>query len=901
MDKKTDAISTERWARIQSVFDAAMDLSPGERTAYVATECEGDDALRNQIEALMLAANTDEDVVGDLLQSAAFSLFDDSSRLGTTIGPFKLIRAIGEGGMGVVFLAQRDDHEFVQDVAIKVLHKGIVSEDTQQRFLAERQILADLNHPNIARLLDGGQTEDGLPYIVMEHIDGEPLVDYCNHHNLPLRARLALFQQVCSAVAEAHRSLIVHRDIKSNNILVGSDGTPKLLDFGIAKVLRNQLGELDLAKTHFHDRLLTPDSASPEQITGETITTATDIYSLGILLYELLAGCRPFRLADSTVGEMERTICHELPMPPSEALGQILDESKAEWAVVASRRGTTPNRLAARLRGELDSIVLMAIKKEPRRRYLSAKDFSDDISRYLDGEPVKAIRDSRGYRAMKFISRNRLAVSVATAFVTAISAFAVTNYIQSKEIAAQAVDLAAQARDMAIQNQNMEDTLGFLGNVFIAASPEGLQKREPSALDILNFAEQKTADELSGRPAIIGRLLQTIGSGYLGQEQNTKALELYEESLNLITASYGPDHPVTAGILHDLGRYHWTRNWDVAADYYVRALAILEREESIEQFGVAPEHQRFALQRLLRDMAELEIARGLWDKSQSYIDEALAISRQLTPSTRTSTEIGHNLIILGAVHLRRGNLDRSDRYYALALAEFKGTYGPTHTLVAEALNEMALSKHAQGKLEEAEGLYKEVVSTLASVFDENDSRLLPAKADLGRFLSAQGKHQQAQQLLIDVTEGLRQRGDSYELAFNLVQLAVATTRLAQYDRAERMLDEALSIYADTIEPAHLFIGEAFRQYGNLRLQQERYRDAVVYFDDALAILLPQLGENHWQTAVTMSEKAEALIHLNERDQAHVLLQTAAPLLASLLGEGHRLSQEAQARLLRLAP
>ncbi len=898
MTDKTDSISTERWAQIQRIFDAAMDLDALDRTAYISEACGSDENLRNQIEALMLAADSDEDLVSDLVRSATDRLIDTEKRLTQPIGPFRLVEAIGEGGMGVVYLARRDDHEFVQNVAIKVLHKRIINEETQRRFLAERQILADLNHPNIARLLDGGQTDDGQPYIVMEYIDGKPLVEYCDDNRLAIDQRLDLFRQVCQAVAEAHRSLIVHRDIKSNNILVGQDGTPKLLDFGIAKVLGNHLGELDLAQTQLHDRLLTPDSASPEQITGQAITTATDIYSLGILLYELLCGCRPFRLAYSTAGEMEQTICNEIPLAPHNALDSRLREDDIDIEEVARNRSCSPSRLRARLRGELDCIVLMALKKEPRRRYRSVNDFSDDINRHLQGEPIRAVRDSRRYRFMKFVTRNRIPVAAATVFMVSVSAFAITNYIQSKEIAAQARDIAIQAQNIATQNEDMEDTLGFLSGVFLAASPEGLQKKEPSALDILDFAEQKIAEDMADRPEVMGRLLQTIASAYEGQGESGKALQNYESAMTLIEQSMGQNHPLMADVLHDLGRYHWTRDWTTASNYYKQALAIIEHPETIEVFGNNPDRQIQAKQKLLRNMAELEISQGQWNDAELHAETALELSQQLTPGPITSTEIALNLSMLGALHLRLSNFELSDRFLTRAIDEFKKNHDPSHTFVAQLLNDLALTKHARGDLTTAEQLYKEGLAILESVFDQNDSRLLLAKADLGRFLGTQGKHEQAELLLETATNGLSQReGEAnHELAFNLVQLAIVKTHLRKFSVAENLFDSALEIYANTIEPDHAFVGEAYRQYGNLRIQQSLYQDAITWFDASLTILLARLGENHWQTAATLSEKAEALLRLDQRREARALLDTAVPVLDSLLGSEHRLAQAAHTRL-----
>ena len=325
---------------------------------------------------------------------------------GGRIGPYQVVTEIGRGGMGAVYLAVRADDQYHKRVAIKLVKKGMDSEDILARFRHERQILANLDHPNIARLLDGGTTEEGVPYFVMEHIEGVPIDRYCLDRALPVPARLRLFRQVLAAVHCAHQNLVVHRDLKPGNILVTSDGTPKLLDFGIAKLLRPEGTVTQTLTTH---RVMTPDYASPEQVRGEAITTATDVYSLGVILYELLAGRRPYRVQGVGLEELQRVVCHEDPTRPSAAVTR-LDEGQA--TLRADERPRL-ERLRRELKGDLDNVVLMAMRKEPARRYASAEQFSEDVRRHLEGLPVIARSDTPGYRAAKFVARHKGAVVAA--------------------------------------------------------------------------------------------------------------------------------------------------------------------------------------------------------------------------------------------------------------------------------------------------------------------------------------------------------------------------------------------------------------------------------------------------------------------------------------------------------
>ena len=351
------------------------------------------------------------------------------------MGPYRLVRRIGRGGMGTVYLAIRDDEAFQRRVAVKVLKRGMDTDAIVRRFRNERQILAGLSHPNIAALLDGGTTPDGLPYFAMEYIEGQPIVDFCESRRFDTTARLRLFRDVCSAVQYAHQNLVVHRDIKPQNVLVTSDGTPKLLDFGIAKLLNPELGGETIALTAAGAQLMTPEYASPEQVLGQPVTTASDVYSLGVLLYELLTGRRPYYLTSRTPAEIARIVCESVPVRPSTAITTVADSRQDDIATGADldtaglKNVTGPatgpadlTRLRRRLSGDLDNIVLKAISKDPARRYASVDQFSEDVRRHLEGLPVMARPDTLRYRASKFVRRNRAAVLAVVATFVALVA-----------------------------------------------------------------------------------------------------------------------------------------------------------------------------------------------------------------------------------------------------------------------------------------------------------------------------------------------------------------------------------------------------------------------------------------------------------------------------------------------
>jgi len=379
-----------RWERLQALFDAAAELAAPAREAFLAESCPDDPTLRRAVESLLLDLGRDDAITSAMREELAAP----AAQPGEHIGPYRLERELGRGGMGEVYLAVRDDAEYHQRVAVKLLRGGLGGGEILARFRAERQILAGLEHPNIARLLDGGR-HGGLPYLVMEYVEGQPITDHCARLRLDVPARLRLFREVCAAVQYAHQNLVVHRDIKPSNVLVSTQGVPKLLDFGIAKLLRPDAPGAGATSTHM--RLMTPEYASPEQIKGRGITTASDVYSLGVLLYELLTGRRPHEVesAGRDLPALERLVCEREPSRPS----------------LAVERTPASSTLRRQLRGDLDNIVLKALEPEPERRYASAEQLSEDLRRHLEGEGILARPPGTLTRLVKRARKHRRATA----------------------------------------------------------------------------------------------------------------------------------------------------------------------------------------------------------------------------------------------------------------------------------------------------------------------------------------------------------------------------------------------------------------------------------------------------------------------------------------------------------
>jgi len=421
-------LTPEDWRRVREILEQALELAPGRRSAYLQEACAGNAALRLEVETLIAA---DERAGAGFLAGNAAEVSpllappeDPVSLTGSRIGPYQIVEEIGHGGMGTVYRAVRADDQYRKQVAIKVVRGGLGDEFRVHRFKAERQILANLDHANIARLLDGGATEDGRPYVVMEYIEGRPIDEYCDQRKLPVPERLKLFRTVCSAVAYAHQRLVIHRDIKPANILVTEEGEAKLLDFGIAKILDPEAEGAEHTVTVM--RLMTPEYASPEQVRGEPITTASDVYSLGVVLYGLLTGRRPYGRASRVARDIVQAVIETEPEKPS---ASVTRAETVTAQTVSETRDEIPEKLKRRLRGDLDNIVLKALRKEPERRYVSVDQFSEDVRRHLEGLPVIARPDTFFYRSSKFVKRHKAGVGAAiTVLLTLVVGLAITMH-----------------------------------------------------------------------------------------------------------------------------------------------------------------------------------------------------------------------------------------------------------------------------------------------------------------------------------------------------------------------------------------------------------------------------------------------------------------------------------------
>ncbi len=506
--EQNEQLTPERLSRIRDVFDSAIELSGVEREEYLDKECAGDPQLRTEVNeylaALERGKETWDNPVASLLAEALSTPMADRSA-GARIGQYEVTRQIGYGGMGAVYEAVRADDQFRKRVAIKFLRRGIEGDHSIRRFRHERQILANLNHRNITSLLDGGVTPDGQPYIVMEYVDGMPITHYCNEKKLDVRERIALLRQVCGAVQHAHQNLVVHRDLKPGNILVAEDGTVKLLDFGIARLLHSEATTDEMPMTQGTIRAYTPDYASPEQVLGEPVATASDIYSLGVIACELITRHRPFDIDQRNIAQLQDAILTRQPPKPSSLL------TDGDVAYFGER---SLSRIRWSVEGDLDSIVLQALRKEPERRYATVEQMNMDLRRYLDGLPVSAQRDSLSYRANKFIRRRKFESAAALLVAISIGAGVVASTRSAKKAEAARAVAEAERATAVLERAKTEQVNTFLSEMLSAADPANLG-RDVTVVEVLRNAAADV-DKRALDPEIEAQIRHTIAQTYYG-------------------------------------------------------------------------------------------------------------------------------------------------------------------------------------------------------------------------------------------------------------------------------------------------------------------------------------------------------------------------------------------------
>ncbi|MCI0432946.1 MAG: tetratricopeptide repeat protein [Gemmatimonadetes bacterium] len=821
-----------RWARIQELFHAACELPAADRQAWLEVECAGTPDLVADVLLLLDEDAREESLLDRDLAAVAHDVLDGSVPHLESVGSYRIRSVLGHGGMGVVYLAERDDLSSKE--AIKVLRDASLSPARRERFASEQRTLAQLNHPAIARLYDANALPDGTPYFIMEYVDGMPLTAYCDAHAPTIRERLALFRAVCEAVQAAHRQAVVHRDLKASNILVTKEGTPKLLDFGIAKQL--EALDTDVARTQTGLRLMTPAYAAPEQVRGEAVGTYTDIYALGVILYELLAGRLPFDLSNRTPAQAEKLITTEEPVPPSEAA--------RERSGPALTRGHGMSRTAW---SDLDVLCLTAMHKDPQRRYRTVWAFIHDIDRFLNGEPLEARPDSLGYRTGKFVRRNWRGLAITAAIVAGIVTLVIFYTMR-----------LAGARDAALaEAERTQRILRFTQNLFAGGDPEAGPADTLRVVTLIGRGVQEAA--LLGRdPALQAELYATLGTLYQQLGDFDRADSLLSLALDRRRTIFGADHADVASSEVALGLLRVDQAELDDAEHLIRnALDASERR-------LPPDHPdgiaaRLALARVLQEAGKYDEAIPLYE----------AIARIQTVTSPESIELSGTLAELANTHFYAGNDEASDSLNRIVLDLDRRLHGDQHPNVADALINLGTIQFNRGNYAEAERLDRDALEIFTAWYGEDHYKSASALKIVGQAVLYQDRDTEADALL-RCAFGIQERiygPDHPKLATTLNDLSTIAMQRGDFDTAEAGYRRMIDIYRASLGERHYFVATAFSNLASVFLQRGEFAQSEAIMRDVVDRYIEARGAQDMNTGIAYIRLGRALLRQKRWEEA----------------------------------
>jgi len=821
-------MDSARWQTIQLLFHEVADLPASEQQICLKSRCGDDETLLNEVLALLQedaasASLLDRDVahvVHKILQDD-----DDTSLPFKEFGPYRLKKVLGHGGMGVVYLAERDDLE--NQVAIKILRDAWLSPARRERFALEQRTLAQLNHPFIARLYDADTTPDGTPFFVMEYVEGVPLVEYCNAHGCSNEERLRLFRAVCEAVVYAHQHAVIHRDLKPSNILVKNDGAVRLLDFGIAKHLET-LGEaVDQTMTGL--RLMTPAYASPEQIRGEQVGIQTDAYSLGVILYELLAGKLPFDLSDRTPAQAEK----------------VLTQQDAEKPSVAAQQMTAADTTTIHVPGvgksawaDLDVLCLTALHKDRQRRYASAEALLRDVDHFLKQEPLDARADTASYRIRKFVARNQRSVAAAIAMFVLIAGL-VTFFTVRLAIARNAA-VAEAARTQRVQR--------FMVNLFQGGDEAAGPSDDLRVITLLDRGVQE-AQSLSAEPEMQAELYQTLGVIYQKLGKFDRADSLLGTALEQRKKLYGPDHRFVAESLTASALLRANQaKYEEAEKFAREGLEMSKRHLSASHPSVA--RATFALGKVLED-------RGKYDQSFPILEEAIQL--QSRPGGATA-DLAASLSELANSHFYAGHYDISESLNQRVLTIDRQLYGERHPLVADTLINLGAIQFQKGNYTASETFNRQALDVVQSWYGKVHPETADAMTILGQSLTYQKRFDEAADLLQQSLAILEHvYGPIHpRVAFALNELGNVAIRQKKLDEAEADFSRVVDIYRSVYGEKHYQIGIAQSNLAGVYVERKEYARAELLFRDSLQIYSQTLPGDHQNVGICRVRLGDAL-------------------------------------------
>jgi eukaryotic-like serine/threonine-protein kinase len=854
-------MSAARWPEVEALLDAVLELPPPARDAHLDDPATGDPELRAEVRRLLRSQALAERYFERPATEFAEELMtgpgeaDDPPRPAASgkVGPYRIRGEAGHGGMGTVYLAERDDEQFQQKVALKLVRGAMLADEhLVSRFREERQILASLSHPHIARLLDGGVTGEGLPWFAMEYVSGVPIDVYCEQNRLNLPARIELFRTVCDAVQYAHRKLVVHLDLKPSNILVTEGGEPKLLDFGVARLVDPANSPVGLAATHAGLRLLTPEYASPEQVRGDPVTTASDVYSLGVLLYRLLSGVAPYA-ATGRPHELARAIQDAQPPRPS---------------------SVAPVSLRRRLRGDLDTIVLRALQKEPERRYPSVQALSSDLRRHLESHPVQARPDTRRYRAGRFIRRHRAGVGAAALLLLVLTG--------------GLVGTAWQAREALRQAERAEVVRAFLVSLFEASDPAESRGDAITARELLDRGAERAVAELAGRPALQAEMLGVLGGIYRDLGSYPRAEPLLRTAVELRRDARGGGDPATAAALFELAQLL------VAMGRRSEAEATHREALALRRSSLGPRHPDVG--RSLGALGTVLGRAGEYEEAERLHREGLDLL--VRHHGGDHPDVAAAMDELGSLLRARGSFAEAEEVWRNTLSLRSRVLGPDHLATATSTNNLALLLSDRGELEEAEALYRQVLDFDLRRLGEEHPYTASVMNNLASVLRRKGELSAAEDLYrraLEIDRALH--GDAHpKVATVLNNLAAVLRDRGELAESERLYREALAAFLAANGDGHPSVGTAHAVLANVLYLRGDTVGAERRYRLGLEILRGTFPEGHVRTASALVGLGRLLVESGRAAEAEPLLQEALATREEALGTDNARSSEARTEL-----
>ena len=825
----------KRWKQVQDVFHAAADLPESAQPAFLSARCGDDRELLSEVAAMLKQEAAGQSLLdGGLAEVAQETLGNaaPSSMIPKEFGPYRTLWLLGEGGMGVVYLAERKD--LGTNVAVKVLRDAWLSPARRERFQSEQRTLAHLNHPAIARLYDADTLEDGTPWFVMEYVDGTPLTQYCREHACSVGQRLHLLRSVCEAVQHAHSHAVIHRDLKPSNILVKNDGSVRLLDFGIAK----QLESLDLPvdQTMTGLRLMTPAYASPEQVRGDRVGISTDVYSLGVILYELLTGQLPFDLSDLTPAEAATVIAEHEPGKPSIAAKRVV-----------AGKDLQPNALSDAAWSDLDVLCLKALHKDPQRRYASVEALIRDIDSYLNGEPLEARPDTLGYRIGKFVRRNeRAVVLMGTIFVliVALSAFFTIRLTKARDAA-----LGEAARTQRIQQ--------FMTNLFQG----GDQAAGPSdSLRVITFLDRgaQEAKSLNSDPKVQSDLFENLGAIYQKLGKYDHADSLLVLALEKRKSLFGADSREVGESLTALGLLRLDEAKLEEAEQLTRqGLEMTKRHVSLNHPAVA---------KATMALGKVEAERGNYGPAIATLNEAVRL--ESAPGVAPA-DLASSLAALAEAHYSAGHYDECNSLYRRVLEMHRQIYGANHPLVADDLGSMGAAQRDLGYYSEAEALDRQALDIVQSYYGENHPKIASRLTALASSLTYQKKYDEATAALqqaLAIEQGIY--GQAHPtVAETLNELGNVANLEEHLDEAENYFKRTVEIYRAVYGDHHFTVAIALSNLASTYMDKKDYLEAEQLYRDVVRLLTETLGSENVNTAIAHIKLGRTLLRENQFQKA----------------------------------